>query len=136
MIHLKRFNENIEESFFEMNDIEFYDRRNERTRVDMSQRTADDILSHISLEGSLHEMWESKEHYLSLGSTSRILKNGVIKIVLSRIEIYGSISETDDEWFWLWLHFRDGKVRCFKCDQLEGVFDCLKMLMLYEDKTI
>ena len=136
MIHLKRFNENIEESFFEMNDIEFYDRRNERTRVDMSQRTADDILSHISLEGILDEMWESKEHYLSLGSTSRILKNGVIKIVLSRIEIYGSISETDDEWFWLWLHFRDGKVRCFKCDQLEGVFDCLKMLMLYEDKTI
>lgn len=35
------------------------------------------------------------------------------------------ISEIDDEWFYISIHIRGGNYYLYKCDQLEGVFDCI-----------
>lgn len=141
MRHLKRFVESKTPSFQEMEEDVFYQRRDEMSMIGMSMYNGDMIMKHLILDSSIQKSWTSNGEleYVSIrkqwnGNTS---KPGSLYLDRSNIPSNswtgpGSVIETDDMWFWFWLWINGESIRCFKCDQLDGLFDCFKMLGIYK----
>ena len=120
MKHLKLFEELTEPTYYELSVTGFYEDRSRYGYVDISQKMFDLIKSHFTLELSLEpSLHLDDKSYISFSSYPPM-----------GIRIIGSIVLTEDDWFYLYI---DNKgIRCFKCDQIDGLFDCLKMLDLYK----
>ena len=109
---LRKFNESL---FIRLDSDDYHDDIVDK-EVDMSIETFNKIVNHINIKCKYN--YDNK-HHIGIGST--FYKN-----------IYGVIIETNDEWFWVWIHLKDGKEISFKCDQTEGLYQCLKSINLYK----
>ncbi len=68
-----------------------------------------------------------ESHFIKISISTKKSRVNIIKNIFSVLDITCELHESSDEWFYIESVCRGVKT-WYKCDQVEGVIDCLKQI--------